>query len=66
MTDEAQREADYKRLAEIDFQIQAAGYWAARLTALNEERMRVVERLTYETRQKMIAAERERLERLEK
>jgi hypothetical protein len=66
MTDQAQREADQRRLAEIDFQIQAAGYWGARLTALNEERARIVERLTDETMQKMIAAERERLERLEK
>ena len=45
MTDKAQRDADQKRLAEIDFQIQAAGYWGARLTALNEERRFIVERL---------------------
>ena len=38
-------DADQKRLAEIDAQLRAAGYWGARLSALNEERMQIVARL---------------------
>lgn len=37
--------ADEKRLAEIDAHLRAAGYWGARLTALNEERAQIVARL---------------------
>ena len=48
MTDQEQRDANLKRLAEIDYRIQAAGYWGARLTALNEERRFIVERLVRE------------------
>lgn len=43
--DEVAIQLDQKRLAEIDAQLRAAGYWGARLTALNEERQQVVERL---------------------